>query len=84
MTSDEKFKYLLALNDKASKIKVTTANGATYYCVIDSPAEGEDEWAYHFISPDYPTKYFILECEFIENIEEISEEEWQQHLANQE
>ena len=63
---------------------MTTANGATYYCVIDSPAEGEDEWAYHFISPDYPTKYFILECEFIENIEEISEEEWQQHLANQE
>ena len=29
----------------------------------------EDDWAYDFISPDFPTKYFILECNFIERIE---------------
>jgi len=81
MTDIEKFELLLELEDKASKAKITTTNGETYYCKIDNPAEGEDDWAYHFISPDFPTKYFILECNFIDKIEEISEEEWQRHIT---
>ena len=80
MTSIEKFKRLIELDDKNVKAKITTTAGEVYYCILDSPAEGEDDWAYHFISPDCPTHYFILECNFIEKIEEISEEEWQ-HLS---
>ena len=82
MTSIEKFKLLIELDDADAKVKITTVCGDVYYCKLDSPAEGEDDWAYHFISPDYPTKYFILECNFIERIEAISEDEWQQHLKN--
>lgn len=81
MTSLEKFNWLIELETAKHKVKITTVRGETYYCKVDSPAEGEDDWAYHFISPDYPTKYFILECNFIDRIEEISEDEWQRHLA---
>ena len=76
MTSAEKFKQLLELDSKNAKVKITTVRGDIYHCMVDSPAEGEDDWAYHFISPDFPTKFFILECNFIENIEELNEEEW--------
>ena len=77
MTSLEKFKRLIELENK--KLRVTTSDGKVYRCVAESPAEGEEDWAYNFISPDYPTKYFILECNFIEHIEEISQEEWTRH-----
>lgn len=82
MTSSEKMDILIALDDKNAKAKITTVRGETYYCIVDSPAEGEPDWAYHFISPDFPTKYFILECNFIERIEEISDAEWQAHLQD--
>ena len=81
MTSLEKFNLLLELEKKDSKIKIATAEGAIYYCKLRCPAEDEEDWAYVFISPDYPTKYFILECNFIEHIEEITEEEWAKHLG---
>ena len=82
MTSIEKFKLLIKLDDAAAKVKITTIRGEVYYCKLDNPAEGEDDWAYHFISPDYPTKYFILECNFIERIEKITDAEWQRHLED--
>lgn len=81
MTSLEKFNWLIELEKKYAKIKITTVRGEIYYCKVDCPAEDEEDWAYIFISPDYPTKYFILECNFIDQIEEISEDEWQRHLA---
>ena len=80
MTSIEKFKRLIELDDKNVKAKITTTAGEVYYCILDSPAEGEDDWSYHFISADYPTHYFILECNYIERIEEITDAEWQEHL----
>lgn len=82
MTSLEKFKQLLDFDRQNAKLKITTERGEVYFCQLDSPAEGEEDWAYHFISPDFPTKYFILECDFISEIEEISDEEWQVHLNN--
>ena len=82
MNSSEKFDLLLALDKKKSKVKITTTHGDVYFCKLDNFAEDEDDWAYHFISPDFPTKYFILECNFIERIEEITDAEWQRHLED--
>ncbi len=80
MTSAEKMDILLDLDKRDSKVKITTVHGDVYYCKLNNFAEDEEDWAYHFISPDYPTHYFIMECNFIANLEEISEEEWQKHL----
>ena len=82
MTSAEKFDILLDLEASDTKAKITTVRGDVYRCKVDSPAEDEDDWAYHFITPDYPTKYFILECDFIARIEKITETEWQRACAN--
>ena len=76
MTSSEKFDLLLALDKEKRKVKITTVRGDVYRCKLNNFAEDEDDWAYHFISPDFPTKFFILECKFIESIEELSEDEW--------
>lgn len=81
MTSLEKIDVLLDLDKRKKKAKITTANGETYYCKPLHFAEDEKDWAYDFFTPDYPTKHFILECNFIDKIEEISEEEWQRHIA---
>ncbi len=80
MTSIEKFNRLIELEVKESKVKITTVRGDVYYCKPNCPAEDEEDWAYSFFTPDYPTHYFILECNFIEKIEEISEEEWENHI----
>ena len=84
MTSLEKFNRLIEIECGTGKAKITTVRGDTYYCRVHCPAESEDDWAYQFISPDFPTKYFIMECNFIERIEEISDEEWKRHLAGKE
>ena len=80
MTSSEKMDILIDLNKRKGKAIITTVHGETYYCKPLHFAEDENDWAYDFFTPDYPTKYFILECNFIKQIEEISEDEWQQHL----
>lgn len=82
MTSLEKISLLLDLDKRKKKAKITTIHGKTYYCKLLHFAEDENDWAYDFFSPDFPTKYLILECNFIDKIEEISEGEWQQHLAS--
>lgn len=81
MTSIEKFNRLIELEVKDIKAKITTSRGEVYYCKVEYPAEDEEDWAYSFFTPDYPTHYFILNCNFIEKIEEISETEWQNHLG---
>ena len=83
MTSADKFDMLLGLDKRNKKAKITTVRGDVYHCQPLHFAEDEDDWAYDFFSPDYPTKYFILECSFIERIEEISDAEWQRHLEEQ-
>ena len=80
MTSEEKMDILLALDKRGSKVKITTVRGDVYYCKLNNFAEDEEDWAYSFFTPDYPTHYFIMECNFMAEIEEISEEEWQKHL----
>ena len=80
MTSSEKFDILLDMDRRKAKAKITTVRGETYYCKPLHFAEDEDDWAYDFFTPDYPTHYFILECNYIERIEEITDAEWQEHL----
>lgn len=80
MTSIEKFNRLIELEVKDSKVKITTTRGDVYYCKLHCPAEDEEDWAYSFITPDYPTHHIILNCNFMEKIEEISEQEWVNHL----
>ena len=81
MTSSEKMDILIELDKRKRKVKITTVRGEVYRCKLSHFVEDEDDWAYQFISPDFPTKYFIMECNFIERIEEISEAEWQQACA---
>jgi len=80
MTSSEKLDVLLDLDRRNAKVKITTIQGDIYQCKLSGFAEDEDDWAFHFVSPDFPTKYFILECNFIAAIEEITEEQWLAHL----
>lgn len=80
MTSIEKFNQLINLETKDNKVRITTVRGEVYYCKLHCPAEDEDDWAYSFVTPDYPTHHIILNCNFIKKIEEISEQEWQEHL----
>ena len=81
MNSLEKFNVIVSLDKRKAKAKIKTIKGEIYYCKPLHFAEDENDWAYSFFSPDYSTKYFILECNFIEQIEEISDDEWKQHLA---
>jgi len=70
-----------ALSRVAESLKdFTTINGDVYYCEPQCPAEDEEDWAYSFFTPDYPTHYFIMECNFIAKMEEVSYKEWIQHL----
>ena len=80
MTSLEKFNQLVEIDQKKGKAKITTVRGEVYYCKPLGFAEDEDDWAYDFFTPDYPTKYFVLDCNFINTIEEVDEDEWKQHL----
>ena len=80
MTSIEKFNVIVDIGIRNAKVKISTIDGGVYYCKPLHFAEDEDDWAYSFFTPDYPTHYFILECNFITEIEEISEAEWQEHL----
>ena len=80
MTSSEKMDILLDLDRRKSKARITTVRDEIYYCKPLHFAEDEDDWAYDFFSPDHPTHFFVIECSFIKRIEEISDEEWEQHL----
>ncbi len=80
MKSIDKFNWLLELESKERKIQITTIQGNKYYCKPHSPAEDEDDWAYVFYTPDYPSHYFILNCNFISEISEITDEDWLRHL----
>ena len=81
MTSLEKFNLFWELDKQRKKVRLLTTNDDVYHCKLLGQCEDSDEWAYEFSSPDYPTKYFALNCNFIEQIEEISDDEWKQHLA---
>ena len=82
MTSIEKFNRLIELEVKDSRVKITTIRGDIYYCRLHCPAEDEDDFAYSFVTPDYPTHHIILNCNFISTIEEVSTEEWGNHLRS--
>lgn len=80
MTSLEKLKMVMDLDERGGKAKITTVRGETYYCKPLHFAEDEEDFAYCFFTPDFPSQHFILECDFISAIEEISDSQWQQHL----
>ena len=82
MTALEKFNLLVGAEAEDSKVKITTTEGVIYHCKIHCPAEDDEDWAYNLISPDCPTKYFMLKCDEMAKIEEISKEEWQAHLED--
>ena len=81
MTESEKFKLLAKFQHEKVKVRITTVENVVYHCKLLGQCEDSDAWAYEFYSPDYPTKFFAFNCNFIAEIEELSEEEWQRHLA---
>ena len=71
MTSSEKMDILLELDKKKSLVKITSVRGEIYFCRLRCPAEDEEDWAYDIITLEDPPRNFILECNYIESIEEI-------------
>ena len=72
MTSLEKMKYLIELEKRGSAVKVVTIKGDEHICILNGIAEDEEDWAYHFITVNNPTNRFILECDYIKSIEELT------------
>lgn len=62
---------LLELDKKRSLVKITSVRGEIFYCKLRCPAEDEEDWAYHIVTLEDPPRNFILECNYIESIEEI-------------
>lgn len=71
MTSLEKCKFLMKLDKKKSLVKITSVRGEVYFCRLTGFAEDEEDWAYHIVTLESPPRHFILECNYIESIEEI-------------
>ena len=71
MTSLEKFKLMIELQLRHVNVKITSIRGDVYFCKLHSPAEDEEDLAYHVITLEDPPRHFILECNFIKSIEEI-------------
>ena len=76
MTESEKFNLLVKFQHEKVKVKITTVENAVYRCKLLGQCEDSDAWAYEFYSPDYQTKFFAFNCNFIAEIEELKEEEW--------
>ena len=76
MTESEKFKLLAKFQHEKVKVRITTVENVVYHCKLLGQCEDSDAWAYEFYSPDYPTKFFAFNCNFIAKIEELKEEEW--------
>lgn len=81
MTKSAKFNLLVKFQCQRAKVKIITIDHNVYCCKLLGQCEDSDALAYEFYSPDYPTKFFALNCDFITEIEELSEDEWQRHLS---
>ena len=73
MTSLEKMKLLMEYQKKGAKLKITTIDGSVFNCKLYCPAEDEEDWAYDIVTLDNPSRFYTLECNFIETIEEIAD-----------
>ena len=71
MTSSEKMDILLELDRKKSLVKITSVRGEIYFCRLRCPAEDEEDWAYDIITLEDPPRFYTIECNYIESIEEI-------------
>lgn len=71
MTSLEKFKLMMNLQVRHVNVKITSVNDEVYFCKLHSPAEDEEDWAYHIVTLEDSPRHFILECNYIKSIEEI-------------
>ena len=71
MTSSEKMDILLALDKKKSLVKITSVRGEVHFCRLTGFAEDEEDWAYHIITLEDPPRFYTIECNYIESIEEI-------------
>lgn len=71
MTSLEKFKILTELDKRGSLARITTINGEKFLCKLEDFAEDEEDLAYRVTTVEISPRHFILECNYIESIEEI-------------
>lgn len=71
MTSLEKCKFLMELDKKHSLVKITSVRGEVYFCKLRGFAEDEEDWAYHIVTLEDPPRFYTIECNYIESIEEI-------------
>ena len=71
MTSAEKMKMLIDIQERGNLVKITTLDGDSILCRLHNPAEDEEDWAYDVVTIESNPKHYTLDCEFIKSIEEI-------------
>lgn len=72
MTSEEKFDLLVSFYYKSIPVKITVASGEVFFCRLRGIAEGEDDLAFGIITLEKPPRHFILECNYITDIEKLN------------
>ena len=75
MNSSDIFDILMEHDKKKNKLKIKTKDGKVYKCKLRCFAEDEEDWAYCIDTLENPSRGFVLECNFIDNIEEIGDSE---------
>ncbi len=75
MNSSDIFDILMEYDRKKTKLKIKTKDGEVYKCKLRCFAEDEEDWAYCIDTLENPSRGFVLECNFIETIEEIIDSE---------
>ena len=75
MSSSDILDILMEYDKKKAKLKITTIDGSVFNCKLHCPAEDEEDWAYDIITLDNPSRFYTLECNFIETIEKIADSE---------
>ena len=75
MSSSDIFDILMEYDSKKTKLKIKTKDGKVYKCKLLCFAEDEEDWAYDIKTLENPPRFYVLECNFIETIEEISDSE---------
>ena len=73
MKSLEKFKLLVHLEKKHAVLKITTIRDEQFICKLRGVAEGEEDWAYHIETLEDEPHLYILECNYIKSIEELTQ-----------
>ena len=75
ISSSDILDILMEYDKKKTNLKIKTKDGKVYKCKLRCFAEDEEDWAYCIDTLENPSRGFVLECNFIDTIEEIGDSE---------